>query len=133
MTDLLLDTHIWAWVITGDGRLDASAKNRVLEADRVFVSPISIFEIAQKVTRGKWPELAPHVDELPDLIESSGGQIAPLSTDVCKLAGTLTWDHRDPFDRLLAATAIELRLPILSIDRAFDALGGTRGWIARLW
>lgn len=133
MSDLLLDTHIWAWVITSDARLSAEAERRVADADRVFISPISILEISQKASRGKWPELLPHVDELPDLIESRGGQIAPLTSNVCKLAGTLDWDHRDPFDRLLAATAIEQRLPILSVDKAFDALRGTPGWIARLW
>lgn len=45
----------------------------------------------------------------------------------------LDWPHRDPFDRLIAATAVELRCSLVSKDTAFDALDGTAGWHGRIW
>ena len=56
-----------------------------------------------------------------------GGSVAALDPAVCILAGKLSWDHRDPFDRLLAATAIHYNLPLVSADAVFD------GVITRLW
>ena len=48
-------------------------------------------------------------------------------------AGLLAWDHRDPFDRMIAATAIELSCPLISKDPAFDGLAGFTGWCGRIW
>jgi PIN domain nuclease of toxin-antitoxin system len=45
----------------------------------------------------------------------------------CLMAGVLAWPHRDPFDRLLAATAIRRRIPIVSADSVFD------GMVKRIW
>ena len=53
MSAVLLDTHAWAWSLTGDERLSARATDAILGAERVMVSPISFFEIAQKVRLGK--------------------------------------------------------------------------------
>lgn len=78
----------------------------MLQADNVFVSPISFFEIGQKVRLGKWPEMQPWVDNLPSLLEEQGGSIADLDPFVCLTSGTMQWEHRDPFDRLLAATSL---------------------------
>lgn len=49
------------------------------------------------------------------------------------LAGSLEWDHRDPFDRMIAATAIELATPLVSADPAFDGLSAVSGWPGRVW
>jgi len=102
-------------------------------AETVYVSPISIFEIGQKVHRGKWPEMAPFVDRLADLLAKQGARFAALTPDVCLRAATLPWDNRDPFDRLLAATAIGSGLAYISADEAFDQLNALDGWVARSW
>ncbi|MFN8611494.1 MAG: type II toxin-antitoxin system VapC family toxin [Vulcanimicrobiota bacterium] len=127
MKGILLDTHTWAWSLTGDSRLSEKAAGAMLQSDNVFVSPISFFEIGQKVRLGKWPEMQPWVDNLPSLLEEQGGSIADLDPLVCLTAGTMTWEHRDPFDRLLAATSFRYGLPIVSADTAFD------GFVPRLW
>jgi PIN domain nuclease of toxin-antitoxin system len=86
-------------------RLTARAKNAIEEADdAVWVSAISFFEIAQKARLGKWPEVLAVADSLPKLHETQGGRIAPLDAEICVSAGSLPWPHRDPFDRLIAAT-----------------------------
>lgn len=60
-------------------------------------------------------------------------RIAPYTGAIAMLAGSIAWDHPDPFDRMIAATAIEMSLPLVSADRAFDGLDGVQGWHGRLW
>lgn len=126
---VLLDTHAWAWSLTGDARLSQKAVAAILEADSVFVSPISFFEIGQKVRLGKWPEMQSYAENLPALLEEQGGRVAALSPVVCLQAAMLAWEHCDPFDRFLAATALHNSMPLVSADEVFDALPG----IMRLW
>ena len=56
-------------------------------ADRVLVSPISFFEIAQKVRLGKWPEMELFVETLPTILEEQGGIVAGLDPEICLRAG----------------------------------------------
>ena len=93
----------------------------------MFVSPISFFEIAQKVRLGKWPEMNSFVADLPALLERQGGLSADLEPAICIAAGVMDWSHRDPFDRLLAATARHYALPLVSADAIFD------GVAPRIW
>jgi PIN domain nuclease of toxin-antitoxin system len=93
----------------------------------VFVSPITFFEIAQKVRLGKWPEMSPFLGELPALLERQGGLSADLAPAICLAAGKMDWGHQDPFDRLLAATARHYGLPLVSADIIFD------GVAPRIW
>ena len=73
MSSVLLDTHAWAWSLAGDRRLSAGAVAAIEGAESVFVSPISFFEIAQKVRLGKWPEMVGFVERLPGLLVAQGG------------------------------------------------------------
>ncbi|OWO96145.1 twitching motility protein PilT [Rhizobium esperanzae] len=133
MNSLLLDTHAWAWSLTGDKRLSAKAIALIEKAETILVSPISLFEIAQKVRVGKWPEMQPFVGRLPDLLQEQGAIAAALTPDVCLAAAMMDWAHGDPFDRFLAATAMENGIPIISADTIFDELAGNQFWIARFW
>nr|WP_246462923.1 type II toxin-antitoxin system VapC family toxin [Nitrospirillum iridis] len=123
----MLDTHAWAWSLGRDPRLSPAARAAMEKADAVFVSPVSFFEIAQKVRLGKWPEMAPFVARLPSLLEEQGGLVADVEPAVCIAAGLMDWAHRDPFDRLLAATATHHKLPLVSADAVFD------GVVQRVW
>lgn len=127
MKAVLLDTHAWAWSLTGDDRLSPRATAIIEAAGRVFVSPISFFEIAQKVRLGKWPEMEPFVGRLAALLAEQGGTVADFTPAICIEAGVMPWDHRDPFDRLLAATALHGSLPLVSADSVFD------GIVSRHW
>lgn len=110
-----------------DPRLTTPASAAIEAADAVLVSSITFFEITQKVRIGKWPEMEPHIDALPRMLEEQGGSVAELDPVICAAAGIMAWDHRDPFDRLLAATAKHRRLPILSADEVFDEV------VTRVW
>ena len=127
MNAVLLDTHAWAWSLTGDRQLSAIATETIEVARSVLVSPISFFEIAQKVRLGKWPEMEPFVHRLPAILSEQGGGIAALDPAICTAAGIMPWDHRDPIDRLLAATAIHYNIAIISADLVFD------GIVTRFW
>ncbi|PPQ39779.1 type II toxin-antitoxin system VapC family toxin [Rhodopila globiformis] len=127
MTTILLDTHTWAWSLSGDAQLSKPALAAISAADTVLVSPISFFEIAQKVRLGKWPDMAPFAGRLPALLDEQGGSVAGFDPSICIAAGMMAWTHRDPFDRLLAATAMRYNLPLVSADTAFD------GIVTRVW
>ena len=127
--DALLDTHSWAWSLDAVERLTRDAAQAIDQASVVSVSVVSVFEIAQKVRLGKWPEME---SRLPGLIGASDWQFAKLCSvtpEIAHLAGTMAWPHRDPFDRLIAATALVHGWVLVSADTAFDTLIGLR----RVW
>ncbi len=127
MTAILLDTHAWTWSLSADARLSAPAKAGIANAELVLVSPISFFEIAQKVRLGKWPEMTPFAGRLGQILTEQGGFAADFSPEICLRAGLMDWPHRDPFDRLILATAQVMNLPLVSADTVFD------GRVTRLW
>ena len=111
-------------------RLTDAAKTVIATATAVHVSPISLFEIARKVRAGRWPEMRPHLSALAADEQTLS---APFSRSVALLAGSMDWAHRDPFDRIIAATAVELECPVISKDAEFDDLDGLTGWKGRIW
>ncbi len=130
MSAVLLDTHAWIWGLMDSARLGGNAKTAILEADAVHISPISVYEIVRKARLGKWPEIVPHIDAL---LSETQTVSAPFTRGVAACAGALDWTHRDPFDRFIAATAIEMGWALISKDAEFDALNGTPGWRGRVW
>jgi PIN domain nuclease of toxin-antitoxin system len=113
--------------LTDDRRVSARAREEIAKADTILVSAITFFEIAQKARLGKWPEMSAYMDRLPDLLEKQRAVAASLEAADCVLAGTMEWPHRDPFNRLLAASALRRRVAIVSADPIFDAV------VARVW
>ena len=127
MSALLLDTHVWAWSLNGDKRLSATAAEAMSEASAILLSPVSFYEIAQKVRLGKWPQMAPLVHQLPALFEKQGGLPADFTLEISRDAGLLDWAHRDPFDRIILATALALNVPLISADAVFN------GQVQTIW
>lgn len=62
-------------------------------------------------------------DEFPARPREQGGLTADLSIGIALLASRLDWRSRDPFDRLIAATALETGMTLASSDAAFSGLG----------
>ena len=120
MSSVLLDTHAWVWSFANDALLSSRARTAIREADTVYVSPISFFEIGQKVRTGRWPEMQGRVKELPAILKEQGGSIATLTPEICLDASTMDWKHRDPFDRLIVSTALALGVGLVSKDSAFE-------------
>lgn len=127
VTTVLLDTHVIAWGLYEFNRLSSRARLIISDSDVRLISPISFYEIAQKVGLGKWPQMAPFIEQLPALAVEQGEQIAALDATISLKAGLLEWSHRDPFDRIIAATAQHYSVPLISADSVFD------GVVKRLW
>jgi len=102
-------------------------------SESTHVSVVSIYEIAQKVRLGKWPEMEAVADRLASLLVEQGYVGADVTSAISQLAGLLDWNHRDPFDRIVAATAIQLQIPLISADAAFDTLSERKDWPGRIW
>ena len=126
---VLLDTHVWVWSIDDELRLTRAAVQAIEAADGIFVSPISLFEICQKVRIGKWPEMAAHVHQLQDLMNAQNIILSDFNADIAVEAGLLDGPHRDPFDRMLAATAVKMGMDLISADTTFDSYPDVR----RIW
>ena len=112
-----------------DKGLSLAARSAMESSTTTWVSPISVFEISQKVHLGKWPDMVPKLPDLEAALAMQGGRWADLTPEIAHLAGTLDWPHRDPFDRMLAATALVNGWVLISADTAFDSLIGLR----RIW
>lgn len=129
MKSVLLDTHAWVWSFADDTLLSERARRIIGGADVVYVSPISFFEIGQKVRSGRWPEMAAHVDDLTAILDAQGGLAAPFTAGICVRASLMDWDHRDPFDRLIVATAEVMGVPLVSKDlQISERLGASVIW-----
>jgi PIN domain nuclease of toxin-antitoxin system len=126
---LLLDTHVLLWFLTNDPKLSGAARSAIVDPANVrWVSPISLLEIALKHRLGKLPLPMPFAAIFPPLLHASDIHLLPLETVHIEPLTTLPLHHKDPFDRLIAATAKVEDLTLVSADRAFDAYG-----LARLW
>lgn len=133
LTTILLDTHTWVWSLFKQSELSPAARGVIEKAQTIYVPPCAFHEITAKHRSGKWPEAGEIVGRLPQLLRGQGGVVAPYTAEMAMLSGGMDWHHKDPFDRMIASTAIELACPLISKDTAFDQLRGFPGWIGRVW
>jgi PIN domain nuclease of toxin-antitoxin system len=126
---LLLDTHALLWYVLNDPQLSATARALIDDpAQDVLVSPASYWEIAIKLSIGKYTLAVPYEDFMRQAIDGNDFEILPIEPRHTAALVTMPYHHRDPFDRLLIAQALVENLPIVSIDTAFDPYGVTRLW-----
>jgi PIN domain nuclease of toxin-antitoxin system len=125
----LLDTCTLLWFLSNDPKLIASARAVIEDPANVrWVSPGSLFEIAIKVRIGKLRLFAPYKSIFPTKLLAADIHLLPLEPGHIEPLTTLPFHHRDPFDRLIAATALVEGLTLVSADRAFDVYGVNRLW-----
>jgi PIN domain nuclease of toxin-antitoxin system len=126
---LLLDTHAFLWYVFDQPELSAKARRALAGArNEVLVSLASFWEIASKVGLGKLELRKPFEHFVPEHMAANGfGQLDMSFRHIARMAA-LPSHHRDPFDRLLIAQALEENLTILGADRHFDAYGVKRIW-----
>ena len=126
---VLLDTHSLLWAVFHKDLLSPRARH-LLHAQRneVFVSAVSAWEIATKYRLGKLPEAQVLVDDFVPSLQLAGYVPLPISLEHALRAGRLTAEHKDPFDRMLAAQAIHEDLAVISNDEHLDIFGVRREW-----
>ena len=126
---ILLDTHALLWWLAGDTSLTLTARSAIAEAtNEIFVSVASAWEVSTKHRIGKLQGAGPLVVDFTRVIASQGFVALPISIDHAQHAGSLRSEHRDPFDRMLAAQAMVEKMAWLSNETAFDALPVLRVW-----
>lgn len=126
---VLLDTHAFLWWVAESSRLSATAHGVIAEpANTVLVSAASAWEITTKYRVGKLPEANLVALDVAAVIANQGFEELPITVADAERSGRLPGSHRDPFDRILAAQAIERNLPLLSKDSAFDQFAVQRVW-----
>jgi PIN domain nuclease of toxin-antitoxin system len=92
------------------------------------VSTASFWEIATKYRLGKLPSAEVLLQDAAEYLEREDFELLELSLTVAIRAGVLPGPHRDPFDRMLVAQALESDLLIVSRDAALDGFGARRVW-----
>lgn len=126
---VLLDTHSLYWYIEGDPRLSATARTAIQDSsNEVLISPASYWEVAIKVSIGKWHLNRPYADFMDLALHRYGFTILQILADHTARLTAMPFHHKDPFDRLLAAQALVEQIPIVGNDSALDAYGVTRIW-----
>jgi PIN domain nuclease of toxin-antitoxin system len=125
--ECLLDTHALLWALTAPKSLSRKARSLIEDPTATLhVSAASAWEVATKHRLGKLPGAESIVSGFLRNLERLGALELPVGVSHGLLAGSLTWQHRDPFDRMIAAQCMLENLPLISKDAAFAELPGVR-------
>jgi PIN domain nuclease of toxin-antitoxin system len=119
---ILLDTHAWIWWVTESRRLSPRARRAINDADAIGVSPLSCWEVAMLVQKGRIG-LTLDVQEWVDhALQRPGVQLVPLDPAIAVQAALLPGQlPGDPIDRFLAATCRAFEIPLVTKDQSLQA------------
>lgn len=133
MTDaLLLDTHILLWLESGDDRLRSKTRGLIdghwREGGTILVSAVTAWEIATLADDGRIDLSRPTEDWMKQCLSRPGLDMVPLSWRACVRAYDLrNFEYRDPADRLLIATAVELACTLVTYDERISGYAARGG------
>lgn len=114
---LLLDTHVFLWYISNDPKLPAPFVDAIREpSNDIYLSAVSIWEAVIKHGSGKLPLPAPPAEYLSRQREAHGISAPPIDEGAMTHLAALPSLHRDPFDRVLIAQALQHGLTIATVD-----------------
>jgi len=118
---LLLDTCAFLWFLEDSPQLSPAARAHVENPENeVYLSAISVWEIARKYAQGKISLPSHPAILVPALRQDSGIASLPLTEADALAAEKLQLFHKDPFDRMLIAQALIGGMAIVTSDRAFE-------------
>ncbi len=125
----LLDTHALFWWVYFPELLPQKVRELLCDIDvQLFASAVSAYEMSYKHHRGRWSEVAPLVDTFEEVVRAEKFELLPLSARHATRAGSYGIEHRDPFDRMLAAQASVEGLALVSKDKFLRGLGAETVW-----
>lgn len=127
--EYLIDTHVALWWWANDKQLSKKAR-KLLSSDKttIYFSAISACEILIKHRRGKLKLPTALVEQLTTEVRAEGWIERSVNLAATVKAAQFEADHRDPFDRILAAQSLTSNIPVVSIDGAMDSFGVQRVW-----
>lgn len=124
----LLDTCTLIWATLSPSVLSPGARDAIAdEGNVILVSAVSAWEIATKVRLDRLPGAEKLELNYLDVMEDAGYISLDIDTESALRAGRLVAEHRDPFDRMIAAQALGQDIPVLSPD-LLDQFGVRRIW-----
>lgn len=113
---VLLDTHVWLWMLTAPEKLREQRPMLEDPGTRLLLSAASTWEIALKYALGRLPLPESPDSYVPTRMRSTGVEPLPITPGHTLAAAALPLLHRDPFDRLLIAQAQQLGIPLVTAD-----------------
>ena len=120
---MLLDTHLALWYAYEPTRLPKKAAKLISARDSALtVSWASLWEVAIKASLGR-DDFRVDPRQLADTLVEEGFVLLPLRIEHLSRVLALPWVHRDPFDRMLVAQAIEEKLTLLTTDSTLAGYG----------
>jgi PIN domain nuclease of toxin-antitoxin system len=126
---VLLDTHAVLWATLSSAKLSRRAATLISASDNdILVSSASAWEIATKVRLGKLPQAEQLEMGFLEHMARAGYTVISIDPSSALRAGRLSGDHGDPFDRMIAAQALEQDIPVISNDAHLDMFGVRRIW-----
>ena len=126
---LLLDTHALLWFYLGDSQLSRPAQDSIIDPNNIkLISPASYWEIAIKLSIQKYTLQVSYDEFIQEAVFDNGFEILPIEPRHTAALISLTFHHKDPFDRMLIAQATVEGIPIVSVDSKFDPYPITRLW-----
>ncbi len=128
----LIDTHVLLWWMADVERLSEAAHVAV-SSSMVVISPISFWEVSMLVGKGRVALDRPTSAWAEDVLALPSVDTAPLTAQIAVLAGELVDFHDDPADRLLAATAIVRRCPLITKDDKLRRWADGRSELTCVW
>ena len=129
MDSILLDTHTFIWLSEDDPDLPPSVLKIIDNAENVFVSTVSFWEIAIKLNVGKIILKDSFLD-IENRFNATRLILLPVSIEDSVQLHKLPFikEHKDPFDKLLVSQAISRSMPIISVDPHLDVYPVQRVW-----
>ena len=118
----LLDTSTFLWYVSAQGALSAAAYSIIADADNnVYLSPVSIWELAIKYRIGKLSLISDSLSDWLDIhLATNSFRLLEIKISHLKRFAELPLIHRDPFDGLLIAQSLVENIPIITSGAAFD-------------
>jgi PIN domain nuclease of toxin-antitoxin system len=120
MKSYLLDTHAFIWLSENDPNLPINLRQKIDSAEKVYLSIISLWEIAIKINIGKL-SLKKSYQHIENELKLSDILLLPITFADTQRLCNLPLYHRDPFDRMLIVQAMERELILVSKDTKFSA------------
>jgi PIN domain nuclease of toxin-antitoxin system len=120
---LLLDTHAWLWWSSASKRLSLRARRQIDRARQIGVPAVCVWEVSTLVTRGRIRLDRDVRIWVIDALAQPRVRLVDLTAEIAVTAGTIPSSfHGDPIDRMVVATALELRAPLVTADERL------KGW-----
>ena len=118
---IVLDTHIWLWLINSNfDQFPSSWLERFELAEILAISPLSCYEIALAQSRGRLELTCSSEEWFSRALTPAKIELLPLTPAITVRAVNLSPIHKDPFDRIIIATALEYGAKLASVDNLFS-------------